>query len=282
MAKDDEIAYAHRIGAQGREHALGKPFSDNERGRWLQIIGSMLDLLPEPPARVLDLGCGTGWTTEFLHRSGYDAVGADIAPDMIELARSHPDRAAITFVVGDYESVSGLGTFDAVTFFDCLHHADDERAALQAAFDALAPGGRVVLSEPGVGHHLTPGSLQSMAEFGVTEKEMPPKRIIEVGRSVGFGASEAYPYPFELLEMLAGVGSSTRSSPAPTSRSAKGYVKQAIAEVVVRAFGGPSPSFASVTDELDYHRRVSAVMNDFIASGQGGFTVLHKPEGSQA
>src|SRR5690349_17749583 len=126
MAKDDEIAYAQRIGEQGREHARDKPFSDAERGRWLQIMGSILDLLPPPPARVLDLGCGTGWTTEFLHRSGYDAIGVDIAPDMIELARSVPARAPITFVVGDYESVRDLGAFDAVLFFDCLHHADDE------------------------------------------------------------------------------------------------------------------------------------------------------------
>ena len=29
--------------------------------------------------------------------------------------------------------------------------------------------------------------------------------------------------------------------------------------------------------ELTFHRLVSAVVNDFLASGQGGFTVLHKP-----
>ena len=276
MAKEDEIAYAARIGEAGRQHALDKPFSDNERGRWLQIIGSMLDLLPVPPARVLDMGCGTGWTTEFLHRSGYEAVGVDIAPDMIDLARSHPARAEITFVVSDYESVPDLGSFDAVMFFDCLHHADDERAALQASFDALVPGGRVVLSEPGVGHHLTPGSLQSMAEFGVTEKEMPPKHIIEVGRSVGFERGEAFPYSFEILEMLAGIGPLIEQNHAAEQRSAKAYAKRAVAEVVVRAFGGPSPDFASPTDELTFHRLVSSVMNDFIASGQGGFTVLHK------
>lgn len=277
MAKDDEISYAQRIGAQGREHARDKPFSDTERGRWLQIIGSLLDLLPSPPARVLDLGCGTGWTTEFLHRSGYEAVGVDIAPDMIELARSVPARAAITFVVGDYESVRDLGVFDAVMFFDCLHHADDERAALRAAFDALRPGGRVVLSEPGVGHHLTPGSIQSMAEFGVTEKEMPPKHIIEVGRSVGFDRAEAYPYAFEMLEMLAGIAPSIARRDAADAATVKARLKRVVASVVVRAFGGPSPDFASPVDELTFHRTVSAVMNDFVASGQGGFTILHKP-----
>ena len=276
MAKDDEIAYAQRIGDAGRQHALAKPFSDNERGRWLQIIGSVLDLLPPPPTRVLDMGCGTGWTTEFLHRSGYDAVGVDIAPDMIELARMDPARAGITFVVSDYESIPELEPFDAVLFFDSLHHADDERAALHASFDALLPGGRVVLSEPGVGHHLTPGSIQSMAEFGVTEKEMPPKHIIELALAIGFERTEAFPYAFEILEMLSGIGPLIEKNNEVEDRSAKAYAKRAIAEVVVRSFGGPSPTFASAVDELTFHRLVSAVMNDFVASGQGGFTILHK------
>ncbi len=271
MAKDDEIAYAERIGEEGRRHAAAKPFSDNERGRWLQLIGAVLDLLPAPPARVLDMGCGTGWTTEFLSRSGYDVVGLDIAPDMIELARSVPARGEITFVVADYESVPAMEPFDAVLFFDSLHHADDERRALQAAFDALAPGGVVVLSEPGVGHHLTPGSLQSMAEFGVTEKEMPPARILQLARDVGFVDGEATPYAFELFEMLAGIGPSE-----PTDSTVRTKARALVAKLVVAAFGGRSPAFASDADQLRFHRIVAAMVTDFEHSGQGGFTVLHK------
>jgi SAM-dependent methyltransferase len=275
MGKDDEIAYAERIGEAGRIHAAQKPFSDNERGRWLQLIGAVLDLLPPPPARVLDMGCGTGWTTEFLHRSGYEAVGVDIAADMIELGRSVQERQDITFVVADYESMADLQGFDAVLFFDSLHHADDERAALAAAYRALVPGGRVVCSEPGVGHAENPGSLQSMAEFGVTEKDMPPRHIIEVATSVGFARGEAIPYAFDLAEMLAGIDPN-RSADAPVANRAKHLAKQAVAWAVVRAFGGRSPNFDSDLDELAYHRVVSAMMNDFVASGRGGFTILHK------
>lgn len=281
MGKDDEIAYAERIGEAGRTHAAQKPFSDNERGRWLQLIGAVLDLLPPPPARVLDMGCGTGWTTEFLHRSGYDVVGVDIAADMVELGRSVPARRDITFVVADYESMSGLTGFDAVLFFDSLHHADDERAALTAAYHALAPGGCVICSEPGVGHAEHPGSLQSMAEFGVTEKDMPPRHIIEVATSVGFTRTEAIPYAFDLAEMLAGIGP-VDSAAGPVPNKVKHLAKQVVAWGVVKAFGGRSPNFASDLDELAYHRIVGAMMNDFVASGRGGFTILHKDAASSS
>ena len=99
----------------------------------------------------------------------------------------------------------------------------------------------------------------------------------EVGRSVGFDRAEAYPYAFEVLEMLAGIGPSLEQQRGADATSVRARAKRVVAGVVVRAFGGLSPDFASPVDELTFHRTVSAVMNDFIASGRGGFTVLHKP-----
>ena len=105
---------------------------------------------------------------------------------------------------------------------------------------------------------------------------MPPKHIMAIARSIGFERSEAFPYSFEILEMLAGIGPLIETNNEVEDRSAKAYVKRAVASLVVRAFGGRSPNFASAADELTFHRLVGAVMNDFVASGQGGFTILHK------
>ena len=41
-------------------------------------------LLPSAPARVADVGCGTGWTAVLLAQHGYEVVGRDLAPQMIE------------------------------------------------------------------------------------------------------------------------------------------------------------------------------------------------------
>ena len=85
MAKQDEINCLKNIGTDGAWHALEEPFYDTNCGLYLTYIGTLMSLLPNPPAKVLDLGVGSGWTSVFLARRGYEVTGQDIAPDMIAL-----------------------------------------------------------------------------------------------------------------------------------------------------------------------------------------------------
>src|SRR5262249_40316386 len=71
--------------------------------------------------------------------------------------------------------------FDSAVFYDSLHHAVDESAALRGAYRALRPGGVCVTSEPGAGHECSPEAREAVARYGVTEKSMPPRRVIELG-----------------------------------------------------------------------------------------------------
>src|SRR2546430_16388417 len=95
MAKSGEIKYLSNLGEAGVWHAANKPFSDPGCGRYLAELGAILALLPPPPARLLDLGCGTGWTSVFFARAGYEVVGLDLAPDMIEPAEANRARAEL-------------------------------------------------------------------------------------------------------------------------------------------------------------------------------------------
>jgi SAM-dependent methyltransferase len=204
MAKQHEIDYPVQIG-DSLAHAAAKPFSDPQCGQYLIRIGTMMSLLPRTPARVLDLGCGTGWTSRFFARAGYDVVGVDIAPEMIRVAnecRAAEKLSGVSFLVSDYETLAFRDEFDAVVFFDCLHHADDEALAIRKAFAALKPGGVLLADEPGVGHSTTPESLAAMAKYGVTEKDMPPSRIVELGRAAGFDAFRVFPAPEALASAV--------------------------------------------------------------------------------
>jgi SAM-dependent methyltransferase len=84
--------------------------------------------------------------------------------------------------------------FDAVVFFDALHHAVDERAAVGAAYRALRPGGVCVTAEPGRGHAGAADSVAAVRRFGVTERDMPPARVIAAGRAAGFRRFRVYPH----------------------------------------------------------------------------------------
>jgi SAM-dependent methyltransferase len=197
MAKQGEIEYLSNIGEAGIRHAVGKPFSDPGCPNYLMEMGALFHLLPQPPARLLDLGCGTGWTSLFFARRGFDVVGVDIAADMIEQANLCRDREELDnlrFVVSDYEEMGFEDEFDAATFIDSLHHSIDEELTLRMVYKALKPGGVCVTSEPGRGHANAPASLEAVKKYGVTERDMPPETIIAAGRRVGFRKFTVYPH----------------------------------------------------------------------------------------
>jgi 2-polyprenyl-3-methyl-5-hydroxy-6-metoxy-1,4-benzoquinol methylase len=180
--KAGERAYYANIGPEGLKHAAGKPFSDSRCGVYLLDIGALLQLLEPPPRRVLDLGCGTGWTSRFLGKAGYEVTGLDISPEAVETARRLAEAEQLTtvrFVLGDYESFAAAGDYDYVLFYDALHHAEDERTAIATAWRALKPDGAVICFEPGSGHSRSKSSRRAVEEFGVHEKDKPPRKIAQ-------------------------------------------------------------------------------------------------------
>jgi SAM-dependent methyltransferase len=106
--------------------------------RWLEATWPFVRAqLPDPPARVLEIGCGAlGGFVPDLERAGYDAVGVD--PE----APRGPAFRRVAF-----ERYDDPVPFDAVVACTSLHHVAD----LDVAFDKLAgmvgPNGRVVVVE---------------------------------------------------------------------------------------------------------------------------------------
>jgi 2-polyprenyl-6-hydroxyphenyl methylase / 3-demethylubiquinone-9 3-methyltransferase len=101
-------------------------------------------------ARVLDVGCGGGILCESLARRGARVVGIDLAPDSIEVARTHAAAAglAIDYRVAPAEAISAdePDGFDVVTCLELLEHVPDPAATVAACARAVKPGGHVLFS----------------------------------------------------------------------------------------------------------------------------------------
>jgi SAM-dependent methyltransferase len=213
MPKTGEMTYFEQIGEAGRRSSLRKPFSKGQRaegttcGDHLMAFGGLAMLLHPTPSRLLDLGCGTGWTSCFFARMGYDVVGQDISSQAIDLAREFAADEGLddlTFIAGDYESLDEENCFDNAVFFDSLHHSVDERLALESVFRALRPGGICVTREPGVGHAAAQASIHATETYGVTERDMPPTRIAAHAFEIGFRQVNVYPFPNLLFRVQRG------------------------------------------------------------------------------
>ncbi len=231
MAKQGEIDYLRNIGEPGLAHAMGKPFSDPGCAQMLVDMGIVMHLLPPPPARLLDLGCGTGWTSVFFAKRGYDVTGQDIAPDMIAAAESNPGRADLPnlrFIMSDYEALAFDGEFDCAVFFDSLHHAVDERAALLGAYRALRSGGVLVTHEPGEGHAEHPATRAAVAHYGVTEKDMPPRHIVRLARDIGFRGQRILVSSERIVRLGMAIGESGLLGRLARHRAAQPLVAAAI------------------------------------------------------
>ena len=77
MGKTEEDKYFNKIGKAGLEFTLGKPFSDLENvGSLLSDMAAIFSLMPKRQLRIADMGCGSGWTSNFYALAGHDVVWA--------------------------------------------------------------------------------------------------------------------------------------------------------------------------------------------------------------
>jgi SAM-dependent methyltransferase len=142
-AYETDLAYVHDVG-----------FGGFARG----AAPGLLSLLRRAgvAGRVMDLGCGGGIWARELADAGYQVVGVDISPAMIDLARRRVPEA--TFQVGSFlqfdipfcGAVTALGeVFNYL--FDAGNSLRSLRQVCRKAFDALTPRGLLIfdVAEPG-------------------------------------------------------------------------------------------------------------------------------------
>jgi len=126
---------------------------------------------------ILDVGCGSGWMSEYFARLGYRVKGIDISPALIEMSRDrvarvsydvdHETSLRCSFAVHDIEAAPLQEQFDAVLCYDSLHHFEDEDAVMRHIAAMLTVGGVLFILE---GERPATGSATESELFGVMEE----------------------------------------------------------------------------------------------------------------
>ncbi|MGW2744386.1 class I SAM-dependent methyltransferase [Streptomyces sp. NPDC001450] len=132
------------------DHGLRAP---EVRAAWAALLRSWL---PEHPADVLDLGCGTGSLSLLAAEQGHRVTGVDSSPAMVERARAKLAGRDAVVLHGDAAAPPvGEQRYDVVLVRHVLWALPDPARVLRHWRTLLRPGGRFVLVE-GVWGTLTP------------------------------------------------------------------------------------------------------------------------------
>ena len=196
------------------------------RALFVNLLGSeWLPAIPEvdrrlraqPPARVADVACGTGWSSIAMART-YPSVtvdGFDLDPDVVAAATDNAGQAGVAdrvrFAVLDAADPDLPGRYDLVTIFEALHDMARPVDALRAAHAMLAEGGSVVIADERVEDEFTAPAPEwdrraygwsvvsclhgAMGDPGTaaTGAVMRPATLAGYARAAGFGHTETLP-----------------------------------------------------------------------------------------
>jgi SAM-dependent methyltransferase len=115
--------------------------------RWARRV-KMLSNHLRAGMSVLELGCGTGYFTRELARSGADIVAIDVSADLLKIARTDCPGKNVRYEVQNACALSYPETvFDSVVGSSVLHHLEVKRA-LGEIYRVLKPGGTIYFTEP--------------------------------------------------------------------------------------------------------------------------------------
>jgi SAM-dependent methyltransferase len=167
---------------------MNRPMYVNLLGtEWLPAIPDIhTRLQADPPARVADIGCGSGWSSIAIARAypnaridGYDSDEASIT-----LARANAQAAGVadrvTFSLRDVSDPGLAGQYDLVTAFEMVHDMARPVEALANFRQLLGPGGALVVADERVGETFTaPGDDVERMNYGFSVVHCLPASMAE-------------------------------------------------------------------------------------------------------
>ena len=107
-------------------------------------------LIPEGTHKILDAGCGNGYTTNWMASKGHTVWGSDYSQSGVDLATvNFPE---LTFFQADLiagpPKIIPLGDYDGIISIEVIEHLFDPEKFLANLWSAIRPGGFLILTTP--------------------------------------------------------------------------------------------------------------------------------------
>jgi len=146
----DRITKEIRHGQFLAKHGAGEIWnweSPAGKMRWARRV-KMLSGHLKAGMTILELGCGTGYFTRELTRSGADIVAIDVSPELLEIAKANCGALNVRYEIQNACALTYADAiFDSVVGSSILHHLEIAEA-LREIYRVLKPRGTIYFTEP--------------------------------------------------------------------------------------------------------------------------------------
>ncbi len=154
---------------------------DAVRGRWMAeaealahyatYVDFVANSSPHAGGRILDVGCGNGWSAYTFAGRGFDVIGVDLNPAFFE----PPPHPKLRLREGSVLQLPFEGaSFDLIASYQMLEHVPDPEAALREMLRVVRPGGTITIVSPNLLSALS--SLRGMSRY--VWKNRPRRTIL--------------------------------------------------------------------------------------------------------
>ena len=158
-------------------------------------IDAILSFLSDDSS-VLDVGCGTGFSTFAYAKKCKEAVGIDYSISMIESAKANYNLGNLTFEHIDVLSLSKqYGQFSTIISTRCLINLkswDKQKDALKRIHSCLIPEGNLILSE---------GSQQGRSDLNKLRRSVGLSDMPQVWHNNDFDEDKLMPFLMKLFSL---------------------------------------------------------------------------------
>lgn len=203
---------------------------DANKAQFLQLLGSQwlpavpgLDARLRAGGRVADIGCGEGWSSiaMALAYPNVTVEGVDLDTASIAAARAHADQQGVAdrvrFHAADAAWSAGMGEYDLITAFECVHDMANPVEVLASMRELAAPEATVLVMDERVGESFTGhGDPVEQLMYGVslfvclpdgmsrtpsaaTGTVMRPSVLAGYARRAGYGGVDVLPIEHDLF-----------------------------------------------------------------------------------
>lgn len=118
------------------------------------FMPAVIGLIDRPdkakPPRVLDVGCGNGYSCGVLQRQGFEVTGIDLSESGIRVARQSIPSVRFELLAANEHLLENLQCkpFDIIISTEVVEHLYAPRSYVRGCFQALVPGGQFICTTP--------------------------------------------------------------------------------------------------------------------------------------